>query len=220
MKIKVCGMKYNPGEVARLLPDYLGFIFWEGSPRNFDQTIPKLPDSIKKIGVFVDSKEDFVVEKIKTHQLDGIQLHGRETPAYIQNLKGLLQLETINLNNDNPGERKSIQIIKVFSVKNRFDFSKLNPYEPYVDYFLFDTKGKLPGGNGFTFDWKLLECYPSDKPFFLSGGIGMESLQDLRIFRNSEASKKCFALDINSKFEIKPGYKDIEKLKQFIEKAP
>ena len=95
------------------------------------------------------------------------------------------------------------------------DFKVLEAYEKACDYFLFDTKGKLPGGNGYTFNWSILNNYPSKKPFFLSGGIGLNELNNIQNFRNSTASKYCFALDINSQFEIEPGLKDIEKLKIF-----
>jgi phosphoribosylanthranilate isomerase len=110
-----------------------------------------------------------------------------------------------------------MEIIKVFSIKDNFDFSVLKDYEAVCDYFLFDTKGKLPGGNGYTFDWSVLENYPSTKPFFLSGGIGLESVEKLKEFMNSPASKYCYAIDVNSKFELEPGRKDITTLKVFQE---
>jgi phosphoribosylanthranilate isomerase len=91
----------------------------------------------------------------------------------------------------------------------------LEPYEAVCDYFLFDTKGKLPGGNGYTFNWSVLEQYPSTKPFFLSGGIGLDQVEDLKHFQQSQASKFCYAIDVNSKFEIEAGLKNIEDLKQF-----
>jgi len=201
MKLKVCGMKYqdNIKQVAQLQPDYLGFIFYEKSARNFDSdSTPELQKSIKKTGVFVNKDIDFVIEKIKTNNLQAIQLHGKESVDYCKNLQS-----------------ENVEIIKVFSIKNEFDFSVLKPYEEVVDYFLFDTKGKHPGGNGYTFDWNVLNNYPSTKPFFLSGGIGIEQIDDIKKFQKSEASKYCYALDVNSKFEIEPGLKDIELLKEF-----
>ena len=95
----------------------------------------------------------------------------------------------------------------------------MTPYEDVCDYFLFDTKGKLPGGNGYLFDWSVLNNYPSTKPFFLSGGIGLDQIDKLREFQNSEASKYCYAIDVNSKFEIEAGLKDIQKLKEFKNKT-
>ena len=106
-------------------------------------------------------------------------------------------------------------MIKVFSIKDEFDFSMLLPYEDVCDYFLFDTKGKLPGGNGYTFNWDILKNYPSTKEFFLSGGIGLDQFEDLKRFQKSKASKYCYAIDVNSKFEIEAGLKNIEKLKKF-----
>lgn len=198
MKLKVCGMKHNTIEVAALQPDYLGFIFHEDSPRNFDGDIPKLPENIKKVGVFVDKTVEFIAGQIEKHQLDAVQLHGHESPEVCKLLKSA-----------------NVEIIKVFSIKNEFDFSVLTPYEDVCDYFLFDTKGKLPGGNGYTFDWSVLNDYPSTKSFFLSGGIGLNQLKDIKEFKHSPASTYCYALDVNSRFEIGPGLKEIEELKKF-----
>ena len=201
MKLKVCGMKYqdNIQEVATLQPDYLGFIFYEQSARHFDaHRIPEISNTIKKTGVFVDADLDFVIKKISKHNLKAVQLHGNEAPEYCKQLRG-----------------KNIEIIKVFSIKNEFDFSVLKLYDDIVDYFLFDTKGKLPGGNGYVFDWTILNNYPSTTPFFLSGGIGLSQIDDINKFQKSEASKYCYALDVNSKFEIEPGFKNVKDLKIF-----
>ena len=201
MKLKICGMKYedNINAVANLQPDYLGFIFHEPSSRNFEDRIPKLTDSIKKVGVFVDEKVEFIAHQIEKHKLIVIQLHGHESPEVCRILKAT-----------------QAKIIKVFSIKDTFDFSVLLPYEDVCDYFLFDTKGKLPGGNGYAFDWKVLNNYPSTKPYFLSGGIGLDQIEKIQEFRNSPASKYCYAIDVNSKFEIEPGLKNIEELEKFI----
>ncbi|WP_299118946.1 phosphoribosylanthranilate isomerase [uncultured Winogradskyella sp.] len=198
MKLKVCGMKYNITEVAELQPDYLGFIFYEKSPRNFEDTIPELPKDIKKVGVFVDEKIEVIVAKIDTYKLDAIQLHGHESPEICRLLKSTKK-----------------EIIKVFSIKDEFDFSVLSNYKDVCDYFLFDTKGKLPGGNGYTFNWDVLKDYPFTKPYFLSGGIGLNEIEKIKTFKESPASKYCYALDVNSKFEIEPGLKDIELLENF-----
>ncbi|MCK0108936.1 phosphoribosylanthranilate isomerase [Flavobacteriaceae bacterium S0825] len=200
MKLKVCGMKYqdNIEAVASLQPDFLGFIFHEESPRHFEGIIPEFPKSIHKVGVFVDKTVEFIANQIEKHKLSAIQLHGHESPEMCRILKST-----------------NAKIIKVFSIKDTFDFSVLTPYEEVCDYFLFDTKGKLPGGNGYTFNWDVLTDYPSTKPFFLSGGIGLEQKEKLKEFINSEASKYCFAIDVNSKFEIEAGLKNIEELKEF-----
>jgi phosphoribosylanthranilate isomerase len=196
-KIKVCGMKYNTAEVAMLQPDYLGFIFYEKSPRNFEGVIPKLPNTIKKVGVFVNATKENVIEKIRIYKLNVIQLHGEETPQFCKELKS--EVDT--------------KIIKVFSVKDAFDFSILEPYEDVVDYYLFDTKGKEKGGNGIIFNWDILKHYPSTKPFILSGGIGSNVIEDLKKFITS--SLPLYAIDVNSKFETKPGLKNIDTLKNF-----
>ncbi len=227
MKIKICGMKYNTAEVAALQPDYLGFIFYDKSPRNFEGVIPDLPKSIKKVGVFVDETIDVIIQKIKKFGLDAIQLHGNESPDYCKILKRHYEkrsdevissketdcqalTKSVRTRNDRP-----IEIIKVFSIKDKFDFSQLQPYEDVVDYFLFDTKGKLPGGNGYTFNWDVLKAYPSTKPYFLSGGIGLEEMDKVLSFMRRQESKYCYAIDINSKFEIKPGLKAFEELEEF-----
>ena len=227
MKLKICGMKYNTAEVAKLQPDYLGFIFYNKSPRNFEGVIPELPKSIKKVGVFVDEAINVILQKIEKYELDAIQLHGNESLDYCEVLKRHYEkrsdevissketdchalTKSVRTRNDRP-----IEIIKVFSIKDEFDFSQLQPYEDVVDYFLFDTKGKLPGGNGYTFNWDVLKDYPSTKPYFLSGGIGLEEMDNVLSFLQREESKYCHAIDINSKFEIKPGLKTIEKLEEF-----
>jgi phosphoribosylanthranilate isomerase len=195
MKLKICGMKYpdNILEVGLLLPDYMGFIFWEKSARYFDGVMPELPKSIKKTGVFVNESISIIEEKIAKYDLQAIQLHGHESVAFCSEIKTKFGA--------------SIEIIKVFSADENFDFSVLEPFETVCDYFLFDTKGKLPGGNGTTFDWKILEKYPSTKPFFLSGGIGIEELDSVNEI--SKTNLPIYAIDINSKFEIEPGLKNI-----------
>lgn len=232
MKLKVCGMKYNPEEIAELGPDYLGFIFWEPSSRFFKGNMPTLPTRIKKVGVFVDAPLEEIMEKITTYSLDAVQLHGNELPEYCKTImkkaKGATEGQTApgrsqseksdikspqSLNSFQ--EDKKLEIIKVFSIKDGFDFSVLEPYEGVCDYYLFDTKGKLPGGNGYTFNWKILENYPSTKPYFLSGGIGLENREDIQSFLQTKHAKYCFAIDVNSKFEKKPGLKDTERIKEF-----
>jgi len=217
-------MNQNPVEVAQLQLDYLGFIFWEPSSRFFEGDMPQLPTSIKKVGVFVDATVEEVLQKVAQYQLDAVQLHGKESASYCKELKDSFlsfRAQSRNVKADDsilvstPLDLTSMEIIKVFSIKDDFDFDVLRDYETVCDYFLFDTKGKLPGGNGYTFDWSVLEHYPSTKPFFLSGGIGMDAVDKLKSFLNSPASKYCFALDVNSKFETEPGLKDLTLLKAF-----
>lgn len=218
MNLKICGQKHNIADVAGLRPDYLGFIFWEPSSRYFDHEIPPLPPEIKRVGIFVDAPIEKVLEKVSRYNLDAVQLHGNETPEYCATLKNrhselVSESQTIATLKQVQGDE--FEIIKVFSIKDDFDFSRLQPYEDSCDYFLFDTKGKLPGGNGYVFDWEVLQQYPSTKPYFLSGGIGLENLNELRKFLDTGTSKYCYAIDVNSKFETEPGRKDIKKLKEF-----
>lgn len=210
MKLKVCGMKYpeNIDAVARLQPDYLGFIFYEKSSRFVKDSIPKLPSSIKKTGVFVDAPIEEIVEKFEKYDLDLVQLHGDETPGFCLELKRH-RLPPYARND------REINIIKVFPIQDHFNFDLLKPYESVCDYFLFDTKGKLPGGNGYSFNWEVLKDYPSTKPYFLSGGIGMEEVENISKFLRRQESQFCHAIDVNSKFEIAPGLKDTEKLALF-----
>ena len=200
MKLKVCGMKQenNILDVADLEPNYMGFIFYEKSPRNFTYEIPELPEDVKKIGVFVNASIDFIVSKIEQYRLEGVQLHGNESPEFCKELKTY-----------------DILVIKVFSMKNQFNFKVLEPYEEVCDYYLFDTKGKEPGGNGYTFNWNLLKQYKLTKPYFLSGGIGLDNMDDLLLFLKRPESRLCCTLDVNSKFESATAFKDIQKLKDF-----
>ena len=200
MKLKVCGMRYedNIQLIASIHPDYMGFIFFEGSSRHVSASTPTLPLTIKKVGVFVNASYDRIVEKINTHNLQAVQLHGEETPEFCKSLRAL-----------------NVEIIKVFSIKNKFNFDVLTPYETVCDYYLFDTKGPLAGGNGYCFDWSVLELYPSKKPYFLSGGIGLKHLDQLQEFKTSVAATYCHAVDVNSKFEIAPAKKNKELLEKF-----
>ncbi len=199
LSLKVCGMKHNTLEVAQLQPDYLGFIFFEKSKRNYDKAhIEILPEGIQKVGVFVDASIEFVIDKIKQFQFDVIQLHGSETPEYCKRLQ----------------TDSKVELWKVFSIKDHFDFSVLEAYEAVIDKFLFDTKGKEKGGNGYTFDWSVLQDYPSQKPFILSGGIGLEEIPAVNELKKT--ALPLAGIDVNSKFEDKPGLKNIDLLKSLV----
>lgn len=194
-KIKICGMKFHDNiiETSQLQPDFFGFIFYKNSSRFFEGIIPDLPKKIKKVGVFVDQDLITIYQKITQYQLQLVQLHGNENPEFCEKLQSL-----------------PIKVIKTFAISTDFDFQILDPFENVCDYFLFDTKGKNPGGNGHSFDWDILKNYKSSKPLFLSGGIGLssiEAIQNLKI--------PIFALDLNSKFEIQPGLKNITLLQTF-----
>ncbi len=216
MKLKVCGMKHqdNIEAVAALQPDYLGFIFYKKSPRNFEGDIPEISDSIKKTGVFVDATIDFIIDKVKQYNFRALQLHGNESPEYCKEL----QVTITNINRPDRFSKpvrsgKTIEIFKVFSIKDEFDFKVIKPYEGIVDYFLFDTKGKEKGGNGYTFDWQVLNNYNSPTPFILSGGIGLDEVDKIKAILETELP--IHGIDINSKFEDTPGLKNTEQLKKF-----
>ena len=196
-------MKYkaNIEAIAALKPDYMGFIFSENSPRHMTEPLSEIPQGIKKVGVFVDTSLENVKKTTQAYDLDLVQLHGQESPEFCREL-----------------QNKAVKIIKVFSIKNTFDFRQLAPYESCVDFFLFDTKGPNPGGNGYCFDWSVLENYNLKTPYFLSGGIGFDKIKVLNEFRKSASAANCHAIDVNSKFELKPALKDPIKLKTFIQK--
>lgn len=210
LKLKVCGMKFpdNIQKTAGLGTDYMGFIFYEKSPRYFENEIPEISSEIKKTGVFVDASLDFVLKQVKKYDLKAVQLHGKEPAGYCSELKRNLA-----------SENAALEIIKVFSVKEDFDFDLLKDYEGMADYFLFDTKGKTKGGTGITFNWEILKNYPSSTPFFLSGGIGLEEIEGLKVLvADLEKQGKghlLYAVDVNSRFETEPGLKDVLRLKIF-----
>jgi phosphoribosylanthranilate isomerase len=203
MKIKVCGMRNqsNIEDLVKLKPDYIGFIFYPKSKRFIGAQIPDeiqtlIPVYIQKVGVFVDEPFDNLLEKFRNNKLDIIQLHGRELPGYCERLKKL-----------------DIPIIKVFSIYTDFDFETVKPYNPFCDYYLFDTASDLRGGTGLKFDWKKLDQYKDDKPFFLSGGIKPTDTEEIMGLTHNE----LYAIDVNSGFETEAGVKDIRKLRSFIE---
>ncbi|MEL6988504.1 MAG: phosphoribosylanthranilate isomerase [Bacteroidota bacterium] len=199
LKIKVCGMRdpQNVKELSLLDIDYVGFIFHEKSKRNVNgiEVLPIETSDKKRVGVFVNKAVDFIEEKIRIHKLNAVQLHGDETPRFCKALYD-----------------EGVDVIKVFSIDDDFDFSITKEYEDVVNYFLFDTKGHARGGNGVVFDWSLLEKYEGNIPFILSGGLSLQSLEELKQLEH----EMLFGIDLNSRFEIEPALKNIELLKTFI----
>ena len=199
MKIKICGLKFESNilGLSKLEPDYMGFIFWEKSKRLVIGSTPNLSQTkIKKTGVFVNADFEKIRDKVRVHKLEAIQLHGLESPEFCEKIKNL-----------------GVEIIKAFSIDENFNFNILEKYELFSDYFLFDTKGKYPGGNGISFDWEILRNYKYEKKFFLSGGIGIESINAIKKIK--DLSLPLFCVDINSRFELNPGKKNIELIKSF-----
>ena len=228
MIIKVCGMREpeNIRAVSALGIDMMGFIFWNGSPR-FVQMISSqagiIPDyslerlnkgrgkveestSIieqpKRVGVFVDDMPQSIVTRVFNYGLDFVQLHGEESRVMIENLRRTLE----------PDIKADVKIIKALSIEKPEDVSRYKEYEGVVDMFLFDTKCKTVGGSGEQFDWNVLDQYDGETPFLLSGGIGPDDVERVKSFKHPQFA----GIDLNSRFEIEPGLKDVEALGQFI----
>ena len=195
MIIKVCGMRDgdNIREVEALGIDMMGFIFYPKSSRYVSKHPEYLPTKCKRVGVFVDEDVENIMKIADDYALDFIQLHGHES------IEEVMKLQDWN-------------VIKAFNIATKEDLEKTAPYAGLVDYFLFDTKGPSAGGNGEKFDWSILDAYNDDTPFLLSGGIGPDDAERILNYHHP----KCIGFDLNSRFEIEPGIKDIIKLKTFL----
>ena len=200
MMIKVCGMRDadNIRAAEALGIDLMGFIFWPKSSRYVSEKPAYLPTQCRRVGVFVNATIDDIRQHVEDYALDVIQLHGKEAPTYLQALRSLY------------GD--SIAIIKAFNIATAEDLQQTACYEGQADYFLFDTKAQQVGGNGTKFDWTVLASYAGETPFLLSGGIGPEDAEQVRAFHHPW----CIGMDLNSRFELAPGLKDIQQLKTFI----
>ncbi len=196
MKWKVCGMRdqQNIREVLRLEPHYMGFIFYPKSPRFVgDQwSLSEIPfGKTAKVGVFVNENLEEVINKADQYQLDFLQLHGDESATYCKEL-----------------HQRGFKIIKAIAIAEKSDFEHCYAYKSWVQYFLFDTKSAQYGGTGTSFDWTLIDHYDQEVPFILSGGLTSDIKQDFPAHWN------LAFIDVNSKFESKPGYKDVSLLNQ------
>ena len=189
----------NIREVEALGINWLGLIFWPKSSRYVSERPDYLPRNAKRVGVFVDEDTETIKQIADDYALDLIQLHGHESPEQISHLSPLTS---------------HLSIIKAFSIATTEDLEQIGAYEGLVDYFLFDTKGPSVGGNGVQFDWQVLAHYHGKTPFLLSGGIGPEDAERIRAFYHPQ----CIGIDLNSRFEISPGFKDVQKLKTFLQK--
>ncbi|WP_343608163.1 phosphoribosylanthranilate isomerase [Chryseobacterium oranimense] len=211
-KLKVCGMTQldQIHELISLKTDFLGFIFYEKSPRYVLNHLS--PEDILKInhpaktGVFVNEEIDAIIEIAEKAGLNLIQLHGDETKDFVNRLKQSLSpeikmIKAIRIGNNDP---ETIEKIK----------KMINSHVSTADYFLFDTDSKAFGGTGKQFNWMILNEFEIPLPYFLSGGISEQNIENISLL-----NQKPFTIDINSKFELEPGIKDLEKIRKFISKT-
>ena len=203
MQIKICGLRdpENIREIAALQPDFMGFIFYPNSPRYVGQldagSLTSLPTSIKKTGVFVNENLENILTAISKYNLDAVQLHGADNKKLCRKIR----------------QEAKTMVIKVFPIMDASNFRVTGDYEEVADYFLFDTKTDLYGGSGQKFNWNILQEYTGNKSFLLSGGIGADDVKALRSIEHPLLA----GVDLNSKFELKPGLKNVALLKQFID---
>lgn len=195
--VKVCGMceAENIQAVARCGADWMGFIFYEKSPRRFRGEALELPNEIQRVGVFVNASAEEILPIARRFAFHILQLHGEEPPERCAQLR-----------------EEGFRVMKAISVAHEADIAQAVRYEASVDYFLFDTRCAGYGGSGQSFDWALLQAYTGKVPFLLSGGLRPESLDALRAFQHP----RWIGIDLNSGFEIRPGYKDASSLHSFI----
>lgn len=202
MEIKVCGMRdldNIQSLVFEVKPDWMGLIFYTKSPRIVSdekvEELKKIP--VKKVGVFVNETEEEILRKVEKFGLSAIQLHGNESIDFVKSLS----------------EKTDCELWKVISVGVEIDWKSLEGYVPFVSKFLFDTATAAHGGSGKKFDWAILETYPFNKGFLLSGGLDEESVDEILALR--QRIPQLQGVDLNSKFETAPGLKNIEKLTRF-----
>lgn len=206
VRVKVCGM--TDADQVRQLDEigveFAGFIFYERSPRYVLRSmnaadIRRIRRRINKVGVFVNASADEVLKTVDNCGLYLVQLHGDESPKVCERIADY------------------ITVVKAFRLTDDDNIMwKIKDYQDVVDMFLFDTEGAGYGGTGKKFNWDMLKGLNIRKPFFLSGGITPEDAAALKQFQQEPVAKDLFAVDINSKFEIMPGIKDIDKIKKFV----
>ncbi len=201
MKVKICGMRdaANVAEVASLRPDYMGFIFYEPSPRNCrgidPSVIASLPNGVKPVMVSVDLPEEEITSIANHYGFRTLQLHGKESPELCRSLCS-----------------KGFKVIKAMGMCSAESLKALREYDGSVDLFLLDTKTPSKGGSGKKFDWTILEGYDLNTPFFLSGGIGPSDAEAILSLHHP----KFEGIDLNSRFEISPALKNTPLLHQFM----
>lgn len=203
--IKVCGMRdaQNIREIDAIEGvDMIGLIFWPGSKRYVAEKPEYLPQNAMRAGVFVDADLDEVVAKVKEYDLGIVQMHGEENLAYVSELRKMLLA----------ADCKLPKIVKAIPVSSRSSVLKAMMWDGYVDGILFETPTNGYGGSGVSFDWSLLSSYRARTPFFLTGGIGPQSLEALKEFEHPQ----WIGVDLNSRFETAPGVKDVEAVSHFV----
>jgi phosphoribosylanthranilate isomerase len=205
MNIKVCGITQlkQLQQLDKLNIDYAGFIFFKGSPRYVADKIPaeelsQADFDIKKVGVFVNDDYEAIMSRVDEYSLDVVQLHGDESPELCEKISD------------------SVEVIKAFRIRDNHSTlidELIGEYDEVCDYYLFDTAAKsgVLGGSGEQFDWSQLSKARIEKPFFLSGGIGMEDIDKIKKFKHPD----FYGVDINSRFEKEPGVKDLAMVMQF-----
>ncbi len=202
MEIKVCGMRerVNCQQLATtVVPDWMGLIFYPKSPRYVQEEESDWINALalKKVGVVVGEEHELMLQKISTFGLSALQLHGGESIELVQELKATTEVE----------------IWKVISVGEDIAWKAMEPFVPHVDRFLFDTASASKGGSGKQFDWGLLEDYPFEKGFMLSGGLTAAHAAAIRDL--ADRIPQLLGVDLNSGFELAPGLKDISALQAF-----
>ena len=204
MLIKICGLSDPESirQISDLHPSMMGFIFYAPSPRNACALLPRImadiPDDIERVGVFVDAPVEHIMRTVLRYGLTTIQLHGNESPEICRELR-----------------KPWLKVMKAIGIGENIGLEKLRQYEGSVDRFVFDTATAYHGGSGRKFDWTLLRDYPLTTPFLLSGGIGPD---DAEAIREASASLPMMeGIDINSRFETRPGCKSPELVKAFME---
>ena len=203
MKLKVCGITQleQLKQLDEIGVNYAGLIFYEQSARCIinklkADDVKHFPFALKKIGVFVNAEEEYILTQVENFGLDIVQLHGDETPAFCSQVSN------------------HVTVTKAFRItqtnEQNIDWM-VKPYEEYCDYYLFDTNRKNAyGGTGEKFDWKVLNENKINKPFFLSGGIGVNDIEKVKAFEHPF----FYCVDVNSKVEIAEGIKDINMVRE------
>lgn len=209
MRIKVCGMTdlQQMHQLGTMGVEFAGMIFYHKSPRFVlkhlnGEMVKRAKLKVYKVGVFVNASYDEILNHVENFGLDMVQLHGDETPRFCEKVSDY------------------IQTIKAFRIGEDENIPwKVKDYYESCDMYLFDTLGAGYGGTGKKFNWEVLKEAAINKPYFLSGGIEPGDAEAVKTFVNEEAAKNLFALDVNSKFEVSPGVKDMGLVRSFVEEV-